>query len=92
MTLVGRRLRMFRCHIDPHIPPKPRQAFTFGTEHGQQEGEAYITPVGVYANVKVQDGVKWVWREYVIPHSNIECMELYPEEVEMKKRGKPEAV
>jgi hypothetical protein len=84
MRIAGRRVEMFRCHIDPQIPPKPRNAF-MPNDYGW---EAYITEqeTGVY--VKTDKGI-----EHYIGMTNIQSirfMNLPPKEETKKRSGKQE--
>lgn len=67
--MIGRRVRMFRCHIDPMVGKKPANAFV----PKDLDMEAFITDMGV--NVKVN----YSGREHLIPWSNIQSTELEPD-------------
>lgn len=73
------KIKMFRAYRDPHIPPKPRNAFTMGNAADQLPGIAELCPYGVHV-VTQPSG-----REYIVPWANVECIELFPEEVKLKK-------
>lgn len=66
------RARMFRAYRDPHIPPKPRNAFVMGDGADQLRGEAFVTPIGVHVKAEYKDGN----REFLIPYANVELVEL----------------
>lgn len=80
--LSGRKIDFFRCHIDPSIGPKPRNAFKVD----EMKMEAEITPIGVYT--KLPDGT-----ESIVPFPNIQSIRLKPllsvvEETKDKKANK----
>lgn len=93
MSLQDRKVKMFRCHIDPHIPPRAQQAFMMGDAQGQVPGEAHLTSIGVYVKVKIQTPAGLNCREFLVPLANLENIEFYPEEAtvtEIKKKiGRP---
>lgn len=85
VKLAGRKIKYFRCHIDPTIGPKPRNAFD---PKQMLMKSCEITPIGIYCKL-VDDA------EHVVPWPNIQKIELLPD-VEVDKstvlpRGKPEA-
>lgn len=85
--MTNRRVAMFRAHVDPSIPPKPRNAFMMGDGPNQLPGEAFLTEFGVLVKTKLHGA-----GEYLIPYSNIQCTQLVKEEVveELKPRiGRP---
>lgn len=75
---MNRPVKMFRCYRDPHIPPKPRNAFTMGTGADQLPGEAELSPYGVHVKTAPtpQTGAA---REFIVPWANVECLELIQE-------------
>lgn len=90
MDLTNRKVKMFRCHIDPNIPPRAQQAFMLGEAAGQTPGEAYLTPLGVYAKIRVKDKEqKDYFREFLVPLANLENIEFHPEEATTAKKLKP---
>lgn len=72
----GRKVRMFRCHIDPHIPPKPRNAFVIGDGADQLPGEAiwYST----YIELKAKSGI-----DYGIAITNLQNWVFEPREAKV---------
>lgn len=74
--LAGRKVKMFRCHIDPAIPPTPRNAF-MPEKYG---ATAYINDEATGLIHRGQDG-----REHVVFSANIQAIELFPEEVKTNK-------
>lgn len=70
IKLSGRKIKFFRCHIDPSIGPKPKNAFD-PVDMRMQVCE--MTPVGIYT--KLLDG-----SESVVPYPNIQSIRLMPEE------------
>lgn len=80
IKLTGRKVKFFRCHIDPSIGPKPRNAFD-PVEMKMQACE--LTPVGIYT--KLADG-----NESIVPYPNVQMIRLLPEAavvpIETKKR------
>lgn len=75
---MNRAVKMFRAYRDPHIPPKPRNAFMMGTAADQLPGTAELCAYGVL--VKTAPG-----RDYLVPWANVECVELHAEVVPLKK-------
>lgn len=71
VKLAGRKIKFFRCHIDPSIGPKPKNAFD-PKEMLMKACE--ITPIGIYC--QTVDG-----REHIVPWPNIQKIELIQEEV-----------
>lgn len=85
MSIEGRKIKMFRCHIDPHIPPRAKNAFMMGDGPEQTRGEAVLTPYGVLAKIQVPDPhQKITVREFIIPWANLENVELLIEEPKAK--------
>ena len=72
----SRAVKMFRAYRDPHIPPKPRNAFTMGSGNDQLPGEAFVTAIGVHVKTELSK----VKREYLVPWANVECVEFFPGE------------
>lgn len=77
----GKSVKMFRCYRDPHIPPKPRNAFMMGDGADQLPGEAFATALGVLikAKYKKENGGP---REFLVPYANVEMMEFNKGEAE----------
>lgn len=82
MSLEGRRVKMFRCHLDPHIPPRARNAFMMGDGPEQMSGEAiYIPGEGVHLKANVKDpSQNVIYREFLVPLANLENIEFIIEE------------
>ncbi len=74
VKLSGRKIKFFRCHIDPSIGPKPRNAFD---PKQMLMKVCEITPIGVYC--QTVDG-----KEHIVPYPNIQKIELIEEVVEEK--------
>lgn len=72
------KIKMFRCYRDPHIPPKPRNAFTMGIAADQLPGEATLSPYGVLVKTAAHGQ-----REFIVPWANVECIELVKEEAKI---------
>lgn len=66
-NLVGRKVLMFRCHIDPMIPPKPANAFCVGQNNIEY---AELVPAGVYARTGKEK------LEFVVPYANVQSIKL----------------
>lgn len=81
MVLTGRKVKMFRCVKDPHIPPKPRNAFMMGAGPDMLPGEAIRSDLGIYVSTPVSSatGEKYM-REFEITMGNLEVIEYFPEE------------
>lgn len=80
----NRKVKMFRCQIDPMVGPIPRNAFT--PEQMGMEAELRL-PVGVWVKVLATK------REHIVPFANIQSIELEKEVVTettttTKARGK----
>lgn len=71
---------MLRCHIDPHIPPKARNAITMGDGPNQLPGTAELTPYGVLIRAKLQVNGTFGTRDFLVPLSNIENIEFEVED------------
>lgn len=71
-TFSTSRVKMFRAYRDPHIPPKPRNAFVMGDGPDQLRGEAFATPIGVQVKATYHDGD----RDFLIPYANVELVEF----------------
>lgn len=69
INLNGRKVKGFRCHLDPMVGPVPRNAFDMAT-HAM---EAELTPAGVYVKV-LATGF-----EHLIPYANVQSIRLQPE-------------
>lgn len=66
------KVRMFRAYRDPHIPPKPRNAFMMGDGPDQLKGEAFATAIGVLVKATYKDGD----RDFLVPYANVELLEF----------------
>jgi hypothetical protein len=74
--LKNRKITQFRCHIDPMIPPKPRNAFN-RVDFPNSEFE--LTPAGVYVHLIYQTpGSNVTEQEHLIPFANIQSILLEP--------------
>lgn len=80
LKLAGRKVEMFRCHIDPMIGPTPRNAFV----PASLGMEAFVNEEcsGIIVRL-IESG-----QEYYVPYSNIQSSRLAPETVEPPKDGK----
>lgn len=67
---------MFRCHIDPCIPPKPRNAFHIK----EFQGSTFeLTPGGVYVKIKLNvPGNVEQWSEHLVPFANLQSVKFLP--------------
>lgn len=75
--LKNRKIEMFRCHIDPAVPPKPRNAFH--RKEFSKETDFELTPVGVYVRyVATTPGSKTFVSEHLIPFANIQSIKMMP--------------
>lgn len=82
MKIAGKEVRLFRCHIDPVIGPKPRNAFLMS----DLMAKAYINETETAIVVNFENGsIKCV------PFTNIQMFELEPEKTPMKTKKTPEA-
>lgn len=77
INLNGRRIKGFRCHLDPMVGPVPRNAFDMETH--KMEGE--LTPAGVYVKV-LATGL-----EHLVPYANVQSIKLLAEVVDEKKKA-----
>lgn len=77
VKLTGREIDYFRCHIDPSIGPKPRNAFKVD----EMKMVALMTPVGIYTRLPSGE-------ESVVPYPNIQSIRLKPEVAEEEKPAK----
>lgn len=83
MNLNTRKIKRFRCTIDPGIPPSPRNAFDVESDLL----EAELTPAGVYVKTCAP---RFAGHEFLIPYGNIQAIKLYPNEEDSaveKKKG-----
>jgi hypothetical protein len=81
VELKGRKVAMFRCHIDPMIPPKPANAFAVGQSNIEH---AELTPAGVYVSTMKEK------LEFLIPYANVQAIRLAvvpKDEPEEKKKA-----
>ena len=76
--LIGAEVKMFRCHLDPMIGPKPRQAFV----PSDVFAEAYWIGYWVYMKY-VQPGKD----RHIVPSANIQSIRIGPldEEIEVSR-------
>lgn len=74
---ASQKVKMFRCHLDPMIGPKARNAFVMGTEAGQLPGSAELTAIGVKVDLLPVKGAA-VGRSYLVPFANVQCVEIEP--------------
>lgn len=70
-SMAGRKVRMFRCQIPPQLTQRVQQAHI--PQSMGMEAEVDQDVMGVW--VKTKEG-----NEHFIPFTNIQSMELYPEE------------
>ena len=76
MELKNRKVTQFRCHLDPAIPPKPRNSFD---KRELPLWEMELLPIGVYVKARYQaPGTKEVISEHIVPFSNIQSIKLEP--------------
>lgn len=68
VKLSGRKIKFFRCHIDPTIGPKPKNAFDPVAMNMQAE----LTPLGIYTKLPTGE-------ENLVPYPNIQSIRLMPE-------------
>lgn len=91
MNLIGQKVKIFRCHVDPNIPPKTRNAFMIGKGMDQLNAEAYVVEQGVWIKLNFSDtSTKIEGRTFLIPWTNLENVELFPESEETIKLSKSE--
>jgi len=64
---AGRQVRMFRCHIDPMIGPKSRNAFV----PKDMGAEAYINDEATGVIIRLANG-----REHFVFSANVQSIEL----------------
>lgn len=79
-NLKDRKVKMFRCHLDPQINGKSQMAFT--TLDVRFAGWNFeLTPVGVYVTGKQAKpgGREQEAVEHLVPFSNIQSIEFFPE-------------
>ncbi len=89
-SLIGRKIRMFRCVVEPSIGPKPRLAYV-----PEQMGmEAIKTEEGIY--IKVLANGTFQGSEHLVPMTNITTITFEPEPIESveaielkRKPGRP---
>lgn len=75
VKMSGRKIDFFRCHIDPSIGPRPKNAFKI--DDPQCKGmEAEMTPIGVYVKFPMAGGIM---QESLVPYPNIQSIRLRPE-------------
>lgn len=86
-TIAGRKVRMFRCHIAPLIPGTQKVLNAFMPKDLGWQAEIVDETSGVV--VTNQYGA-----DFFVPFTNIQTLELYPEEaeaIELKKPGRPKS-
>lgn len=82
MDLKKRKVEMFRCHLDPAVGPRAKNAFMVGLD-GIQDAE--LTPVGVWVKwVNTSPGNSKNSTEHLVPYANVQSIRLAPEAVEPK--------
>lgn len=84
--LKNRKVLMFRCHLDPMVGAKSKNAF-----HRKDVGPDWImelSPAGVYVRsvVKIPGSRLPVVREHLVPFSNIQSIEFEPLPEEEEKK------
>lgn len=81
--LKGRKVNMFRCHLDPAIGPKARNAFS-KKEYPNWEFE--LTAIGIYVRAihRTPHLNKDQMSEHIVPYANVQSIHLIPEEEEAK--------
>ena len=88
MELLKRKVKMFRCHLDPGIGPMPRNAFML-TDPNSPIEFAQITPIGIYIKMKpIRDAKEGVFREHLVPYANLQSVELMNEEADLTESVK----
>lgn len=73
--LRGRKVDMFRCHLDPAIGPKPMNAFTRKAfPHAAFE----LTPIGIHVHLTItKPGTnEIVIEEHIVPYANVQSIKL----------------
>lgn len=74
MDLKNRKVEMFRCHIDPAIGAKAKNAFMVGKD-GIKEAE--LTPIGVWVRwVNTSPGNQGNEAEHLVPFANVQSVKL----------------
>ncbi len=69
VDIKGRKIEFLRTHLNPGIGPMPNNAHNFT----QMGAYSEILAIGVYVKTKLG-------HEHLIPYSNIQCIQLAPEE------------
>lgn len=78
MDLNNRKIAQFRCHIDPMIPPKPRQSFD---KRELPNWDFEYTDNGVYVKSITQvPGSDQKVFEFLIPFANVQSIRFEPVE------------
>lgn len=79
--LKGRKVEMFRCHLDPAIGPKARNAFS---KKEYPDWIFELTPIGIYvrAIMKVPNSPAQE-QEHIVPYANVQSIKLVPKENDM---------
>lgn len=67
--VAGRGIQMFRCHLDPMIGPKPRNAFV----PSDMGAEAWINDEASGVLIKLKDGA-----EHFVFAANVQSIKLKP--------------
>lgn len=70
--LSGRKVDFFRCHIDPSIGPKPKNAF----KCSDMKMTAELTPIGIYVNYPENNENGYA--ESIVPYPNVQSIKLLP--------------
>ena len=81
---LQRKVKMIRCHYDPIIGPSAKNSHSFGEGPGQTRGEAEMTPVGVLIKLTLPNDQRW----HIVPYSNIQSLEVFPDEAEVVQMPK----
>lgn len=85
--MLGRRIKMFRCVVDPQVSKVPKNAHMMGDGQNQVPGEAFKVQGGIEVTAKHRDmNGEFTFREFFVPDSNISCIEYFPEELSLKKK------
>lgn len=83
--ILGREVNFFRCHIDPHIGPMPKQAHQMGFKPGQTQGRAFLSSIGVV--VFLVDGT-----EHFVPYANCQAIKLLNDLDEVQSERQEKAI
>lgn len=77
MELKNRKVLQFRTHIDPAIPPVPKNSFSKKELHNW---EFEITPIGIYVKAfsKSPGALATDFSEHIVPYANVQSIKLAP--------------